>query len=184
VAERADFLVPSDYRPFAWLMISQKSRRFWQTNRRSSIGALFSFCVLELVLAGCGPDTSQLITRLKDPQGFVRSEAALELGNIKDPRAVDSLIATLEDPEFFVRTAAVEALGKIKDPRAVDPLIASLKDPDANVQGGAAEALGNIKDPRAVGPLLTELKDQKAYVRIDAAKALGATSKTPARSSL
>jgi HEAT repeat protein len=82
--------------------------------------------------------------------------AAEELGQCKDPHAVEPLITALTDPDFNVRFMAAQALGKLEDPRGVDPLIAVL-----NENPFAAEALGEIKDPRAVGPLIAALRSPK-----------------------
>ncbi len=104
----------------------------------------------------------------------VRSGAARELGEIKDPRAVDPLITVLKkDLNADVRQAAASALGNIKDLRAVNPLIAALKDANASVRQQAAWALGKIKDARAAGPLITALGDADSYLRQLAALALG-----------
>lgn len=87
-----------------------------------------------------------------------RGSAALQLGFIKDPSAVEPLIAVLKDADAGVRSSAAEALGEIRDRRAVNPLIAVLKDPDWDVREQAAGALGEIGDARAAAPLITAFK--------------------------
>jgi HEAT repeat protein len=57
---------------------------------------------------------------LKDSHVFVRRKAAVSLGNLQDPRAVEPLKALLADPENEVREAAEEAIKKIEAP-AVSP---------------------------------------------------------------
>jgi HEAT repeat protein len=77
------------------------------------------------------------------------------LGDIGDPRAVESLIAAIADVDGDVSEAAVEALGKIGDPRAVEPLIKVLKDGSWRLGCAAARALGEIGDSRGVEPLIS-----------------------------
>ena len=103
------------------------------------------------------PAVEPLIADLKDKDVDVRKEAALSLGEIKDPRAVQPLIAILMDPDAGVRRVALGALGPIGQP-AVDPLIAILKDPDDNLRRVAAQALGGIRDSRAVDALMAALR--------------------------
>ncbi len=87
-----------------------------------------------------------------------RQFAAVVLGKIKDPRAVEPLITALKDADSGVRGKAAVALGKIEDPRAVGPLITALKDADNSVRTKAAEALVKIGPP-AVDPLIGTLRD-------------------------
>ena len=82
-------------------------------------------CVL---VAGCGSDeTGTLIEQLKAEDPEARRDAAKNLGERKDPRAVEPLIAALKDTELPVQCAAAEALGRIKDRRAVVPLVSLLE---------------------------------------------------------
>lgn len=53
----------------------------------------------------------------------VRSSAADALGDLGDPRAVESLIRALDDNGYEVHRRAADALGKIRDARSVSPLI-------------------------------------------------------------
>lgn len=103
----------------------------------------------------------------------VRAQAAMELGQIKDGRAVQPLINALKDTDSYVRGQAAEALGEIKDTRAVDSLITTLKDEDyLYVRQEAVKALGKIKDSRAVQTLINALNDEYPDVREEAVKAL------------
>lgn len=106
----------------------------------------------------------------------VRQAAAIALGKIGDPRAVESLITALADPIFVVRGNAARALGELSDPRAIDPLITALADPKFFVRGSAARALGRTGDLRAVDPLIIALADPSPDVRSNAAYALGQLS--------
>jgi HEAT repeat protein len=83
--------------------------------------------------------------------------AIFALGEIRDPRAVDSLISTIKD---YCYMAAV-ALGKIGDPRAMEPLVNVLVDTDA--YSAVMEALDKI-DPhwpksQAALSLIPKLKE-------------------------
>jgi len=109
--------------------------------------------------------TEALIQALTDEDVFVRNMAAIGLGKIADPRAVDPLIHALKDVStaygwkgWKVRDAATLALSQIGD-QAVEPLIQALKNEDWLVQYGAARALGEIGDTRAIEPL-TIIKGQ------------------------
>ena len=92
-----------------------------------------------------------------------RQFAAVVLGKIKDPRAVEPLIAALKDADSGVRGKAVVALGKIGDSRAVDPLITALKDADNSVRTKTADALVKMGPP-AVDPLINTLRDPDSCV--------------------
>ena len=61
------------------------------------------------------------------PEAVVRRQAALALGRIGDPAAVDLLVAALPDSEAAVRATAAFALGLVKDARAVEPLLALVR---------------------------------------------------------
>lgn len=55
---------------------------------------------------------------------IVRGRAALMLGKLGDPRAVEPLIRALDAPGFQTPINAAQALGQLGDPRAIEPLIA------------------------------------------------------------
>ena len=110
---------------------------------------------------------------------LVRMRAAITLGKLGDPRAVEDLgVAVKDDDEWPVRQKAADALGELGDARAVDPLIAALREKKGNysyeVQMAAAAALAKIGDPRAVTALGDAVKyDDEWPVRKAAAQALG-----------
>ena len=111
---------------------------------------------------------------LKDKMGYVRKEAAIILGEMRDPKSVGSLVASLRDDVDEVRLSVVEALGKIGDTRAVIPLLSQYKDMDYQVRTALAIALGNLGDKRAIDTLLKMLGDDPYHdVREAAADALG-----------
>src|SRR6185436_6020365 len=93
--------------------------------------------------------------------------AANALGDIPDPKAVDSLMKTLQKPLPIktscnvVKLEAMKSLVKIGDKRAVDPLIKVLETPaddqDFYLNQVAAQSLGKLKDPKAVPALIRGL---------------------------
>ncbi|MBL8155592.1 MAG: HEAT repeat domain-containing protein [Anaerolineae bacterium] len=116
---------------------------------------------------------ASLIAQLQDAQPNVRSKAALGLGQLGDPQAIEALIGTLcHDPELNVQEDATWALVRI-GAAAVEPLIHALSDPSAAARHNAAHTLGKIGDGRAVDGLIGALRDGDAPVRLKAAYALG-----------
>jgi hypothetical protein len=97
----------------------------------------------------------RLLDRLTHPSPQTRAAAALVLGNIRDPRALEPLCAALRDPEPQVRFRAVYALGRLKDPRAVPSLAPLLSDPAPDVLQVTLRALEECRckvRPRTSGP--------------------------------
>jgi hypothetical protein len=92
---------------------------------------------------------STVVDSLKDPDPWVRSQAARRLAMVRPApmEAIPTLIKMLNDKETESRRAAVAALGSFghlaKD--AVLPLNASLSDPDPTVRALAAESLKQIQ---------------------------------------
>jgi len=122
------------------------------------------------------PSVDSLIDALQHPDGDVRWKAAIALGEIRDPRAVNPLIRCLSDKDRFVIGRAALALGMIGKP-AVEPLIRALQEGDGNLRWGAAIALGKAKDPDAVEPLIHALADKYENVRAEAVSSLAAIGK-------
>ena len=80
------------------------------------------------------PAVPRLIAALTDKEEFVRKQAILALGEIKDPDAVDPLIAMLQDQDWFTRLTAAASLEKIGDLRGRDAIKPLMKDPDLVVR--------------------------------------------------
>ena len=100
-------------------------------------------------------DFDRLVNTLNDDSWQIRWQAVTELGDLKDPRAIEPLAKALrEDENSYVRATAAWALGEIKDSRAIEPLIAALSDESHGVKKNAALALKTItgedfgKDPK------------------------------------
>ena len=124
-----------------------------------------------------------LIEALGDKEGTVRKFAAILLGKLGDPRAIeplslalydlhhevgevsaqalahfgapamDVLVEALSHPEMWIRIHAMEALSTIRDTRVVTILLEMLDDPEREVKKRAIQSLGKLKDPRALSAL-------------------------------
>lgn len=160
------------------------------------------------VISAVGENQSMakyLIPLLGDPR--YRTDAALALGDLKDPAAIDALIdllptkraseaqdrlldygraATnkmlpkLTSPDAKMRVAVAQLyFGNVKEPQAVEGLIALLSDKDTNVRRAAIQALVFQKDVRAAPHYAAALRDPDATVRKYAAHAV-AVSPDPA----
>ena len=92
------------------------------------------------------PSPSSLLTHLADREPVVRARAALALGRVGLPQAIDPLTKLLSDPEANVRQMAAFALGLIGNAAARPALVTALADQSPLVQGRAAQALGFIGD--------------------------------------
>ena len=108
------------------------------------------------------PPPSDLLRLLDDQEARVRRRAALALGRVGLPAAVEPLTRRLGDEEGEVRQMAAFALGLIGDAAARPALIAALRHADPLLQGRAAEALGLIGD-RADATAVAEMV--QAHVR-------------------
>jgi HEAT repeat protein len=132
-----------------------------------------------------------LIEALQDKEGTVRKFAAILLGRLGDPRAieplsmalydmhhevgkvsaeslaqfgvsaVDVLVEALSHPEMWIRIHSIAALAKIKDRRVTPLLLEMLNDPEREVKKQVIESLGNLKDPRAL-PSLQEIVSNRS----------------------
>jgi HEAT repeat protein len=104
-----------------------------------------------------------------------RTRAAVTLGRIKAPFAVDDLVKALDDAALTVREKAAEALGEIGDSRAVDPLLDKLKDPASGIANEAATALGKIGHGAALPELVEVAHDESGLTprRMAAIDAIG-----------
>jgi HEAT repeat protein len=120
-----------------------------------------------------------LIEALQDKEGTVRKFAAILLGKLGDPRAieplgmalydlhhevgkasaesltrfgaaaVDILVEALSHPEMWIRIHAISALSHIKDGRVTPILLEMLNDPEREVKKQVIQSLAELKDPRS-----------------------------------
>ena len=131
-----------------------------------------------------------LIEALKDKEGAVRKFAAILLGKIGDPRAIEPLgmalydmhhdvgkasaealinfgvnsfevlVEALDHPEMWIRIHSVDVLPRVREPRVGLVLLEMLKDPEREVKKHVIEAMGELKDPRAL-PALQEIMSKR-----------------------
>lgn len=112
--------------------------------------ALLIFCLLSTTVLA--DNVGELERALRsDPSYKVRAQAAIVLGNLKDPRGVPLLLKALHDPEASVRVVAASALGKLGDPSALAALRASMSDAELLVRTAAGKAIGAIEAGRDPG---------------------------------
>ena len=82
------------------------------------IAMLLALLLLASALGQKQADKDSLILALKDNNSGDRVQAAIALGELKDPRAKDPLIQALKDQDRMVRWEAQLALGEINDTQA------------------------------------------------------------------
>jgi HEAT repeat protein len=75
---------------------------------------------------------------------IARGRAALMLGKLGDPRAVESLIDALDAPGYQTPIHAAEALGKLGDVRAIEPLVRVMDENNDRMRDAAQRALRNL----------------------------------------
>lgn len=100
-----------------------------------------------------GTFNDEAVTRhlraLKDKAATVRAQAAAELSQACDARAVDPLIDALQDEDPQVRIAVITSLSKLGDTNAVQPLAEMTGDKDWRVRLALVSALASFKTMRA-----------------------------------
>jgi HEAT repeat protein len=141
-----------------------------------------------------GTEVIDVLKARKDVKGLIRvlryandpdlqsaaGTALVNVGEIRDPGAVEALLAALDDRDEDVREIAAVACHQVNDPRVVEPLIHVVKDSNQIwfLRWRAAARLGEIGDRRAVEALIAvvqgrdQAEDTDADVRRHAAGAL------------
>jgi len=89
-----------------------------------------------------------LIVLLEEDDHYLRGQAAMCLGAIRDSRAVSALVTVLDDPNGAVRQEAVRALGMIGE-SAVDPLLAVVREGTVGARRAAIQALTAVRNVSA-----------------------------------
>ena len=119
-------------------------------------------------------DVTRALENLNSLNPRLRSQAAEDLGKLRDARATEVLIDMLgSDVNTYVRTASAEALGHIGDPQSIFPLMDALRDSCSFVRRSAIIALGQMQAKEAQGALINALGDSNFYVRRAAINAVG-----------
>jgi len=112
-----------------------------------------------------------LIRALREGDGNLRWGAAIALGKIRDPRAVEHLIRALADKYENVRAESATSLAGIGKP-ALGPLLSFLKFSDGPARLEVVSALGEMRDSEAIQPLLQMLENAEEEERKEIADAL------------
>jgi HEAT repeat protein len=158
---------------------------FWWYEREYAVGDLLQ-AIEKMGYAAVTP----LTEALQDKEGTVRKFAAILLGRIGDPRAIEHLGMSLYDvhhevgkasaeslakfggtsfqvltealnhPEMWIRIHAILGLTRIKDGRVTPILLQMLNDPEREVRKQVIHSLGELKDPRAASVLQQIMADR------------------------
>jgi len=121
-----------------------------------------------------GAPAQDLAAGLRSPSPRTRAEAAQKIGEIGDPRYVESLIPLLGDPDFGVRQRAIGALGRMRQDVALPRLLMALRDPNPAVKQGAVTVLGIQGRREALADLAAVAKDPNPAIRAEAIRSLAA----------
>jgi HEAT repeat protein len=127
-----------------------------------------------LALGAIGePAVDPLLTALREGDGNLRWGAAIALGKIRDPRAIEPLIRALADKYENVRAESASSLAAMGKP-ALGPLLRFLKFSDGPERLEVVTALGELHDTDAIQPLIQVLENADDDERKAIADALDA----------
>ncbi len=122
--------------------------------------------------------TRALVSAMADDDWRVVCEAALGLGEVKNPSAVGPLLSAVDHESIHVRTRALEALRNYPD-HTVEVLAAAWRgnsDLSGTVRGAAMWTLGEVLTPAETVSLLERaMQDRDPVVRAGAATAAAET---------
>jgi HEAT repeat protein len=124
-------------------------------------------CVFEIKDA-----TKQIEGLIDHENSFIKEDAILALGILKDKSKIKDLIKILETKDDIAREEAAIALGLMGVKDAVDPLIDQLDDEDPDIVISSSIALSELQDPKAIDPLVELMTSDNKYIRRYAASAL------------
>ena len=127
-----------------------------------------------LALGAIGePAVNPLLRALREGDGNLRWGAAIALGKIRDPRAIEPLIRALADKYENVRAESASSLATMGKP-ALGPLLQFLKFSDGPERIEVVAALGELHDTDAIQPLIQMLENADDDERKAIADALDA----------
>lgn len=138
----------SDPDPLAIKQLLSELRDFNKEKRRTA--------VMKLGMVGGEEAVRALIMAVKNDHEdlIVRGRAALMLGKLGDPRAVQPLIQALDAPGLQTPMFAAQALGKLGDPRAIQPLLNLVSTGNEKVREAALESLRRLGYGREQGRIM------------------------------
>ena len=116
-----------------------------------------------------------LLERLESDEVAVSKKAAIALGYLRSPIAINPLITAAKNPHRQIHWQAAAALSWIGSADAISALVKLLRNPSIQVQAASAKALGRASLP-AVSPLVEALKHNDDMVKVHAAHSLGQIS--------
>ncbi len=108
---------------------------------------------------------------LKDPEVNVRYQAAMSLGQLAYPEAVDALRQGMQDEEW-VQFAVVESLTKIRADSTISTLVQALHTCSPLVASIIIDALGEMRNIKAVSLLFGFLEKTSLILRHKTVKAI------------
>jgi HEAT repeat protein len=128
----------SDSDPLVIRQLLSDLRNFDKEKRRTA--------VMKLGMVGGDEAIRALIMAVKNNHEdlIVRGRAALMLGKLGDPRAVQPLIQALDAPGLQTPLNAAQALGKLGDPRAIPSLLDLLQSGNEKVRDAALVSLRRL----------------------------------------
>jgi len=149
-------------------------------------------CLMLVTLVACAPVTTREIKQYEDRGNIeklihvvkrgdkpARIKAIRALGELGDPRAVNTLSRALQSDSWVERESAVIALGKINDYLSIKPLVSALSDKDQFVRERAAKVLKTVstnlaraQNTRVTNILFGALESGDEYTRNKVAEAL------------
>ena len=119
------------------------------------------------------PAVKPLLRALSEGDGNLRWGAAIALGKIRDPRAIDPLIRALADKYENVRAESASSLAEMGKP-ALGPLLRFLKFTEGPERLEVVTALGELHEAGAIQPLIQMLENADEEERKAIADALDA----------
>jgi len=119
------------------------------------------------------PAVNPLLRALSEGDGNLRWGAAIALGKIRDPRAIEPLIRALADKYENVRAESASSLASMGKP-ALGPLLRFLKFSEGPKRLEVVTALGELHDSDAIQPLIQMLENADEDERKAIADALDA----------
>jgi HEAT repeat protein len=152
--------------------IRKRKKADGSVRRVHALGALFFGLFILALLSGCEDyRIDKLIRDLEAKEAEVRMNAAIDLGNFRNPRVVLPLIAALKDKDQYVPVRAEESLIAL-GPVAFETLVSALRSKDETNRPIVARIIGKIMDVRGVDPLTEVLNDSNPALAREARDAL------------
>lgn len=101
---------------------------------------------------------------LEDTSWLVQFSAAVSLGNLRNPQAVEVLLEALDREQPLLQEAAIMALGEIGAVEQVERLLGFVTSADWMMRKRLAEALGNLPSPQSRAALRYLSQDENTPV--------------------